>query len=78
MGGLGGRRVEHTFANLGTGLGLEKRGLRLFPQNERSRITYVLPGQTRRYPKEAFFSTFRYFRWKAVPKECMSVALSMS
>ena len=55
LGGLGGRRVEHTFANLGTGLGLEKRGLRATLQNERSRITYVLPGQTRRYPKEAFF-----------------------
>lgn len=54
LGGLGGRRVEHTFANLGTGLGLEKRGLRATLQNERSRITYVLPGQTRRYPKEAF------------------------
>ena len=28
LGGLGGRRVEHTLANLCTGLGLEKRGVR--------------------------------------------------
>ena len=28
LGGLGGRRLEHTLANLCTGLGLEKRGVR--------------------------------------------------
>ena len=55
LGGLGGRRLEHTFANLCTGLGLEKRGVRATLQDERSRITFVMPGETRRYPKEDYF-----------------------
>ena len=59
LGGLGGRRVEHTLANLCTGLGLEQRGVRTTLLDERSRITYVMPGETRRYPKEKyFFSAF--------------------
>ena len=44
LGGLGGKRVEHTLANLCTGLGLEKRGVRATLQDERSRITYCAPG----------------------------------
>ena len=55
LGGLGGRRLEHTLANLCTGLGLEKRGVRAMLQDERSRITFVMPGETRRYPKEDYF-----------------------
>ena len=55
LGGLGGRRLEHTLANLCTGLGLEKRGVRVMLQDERSRITFVMPGETRRYPKEDYF-----------------------
>ena len=55
LGGLGGRRVEHTLANLCTGLGLEQHGIRAALQDERSRITFVLPGESRRYPKEEFF-----------------------
>ena len=55
LGALGGRRLEHTLANLATGLGLEQRGVRTAIQNERSRITFVLPGKARRYPKEQFF-----------------------
>ena len=55
LGGLGGRRVEHTLANLCTGLGLEQRGVRTTLLDERSRITYVMPGETRRYPKENYF-----------------------
>ena len=51
LGGLGGRRLEHTLANLCTGLGLEKRGVRAMLQDERSRITFVMPGETRRYPQ---------------------------
>ena len=38
LGGLGGRRVEHTLANLCTGLGLEQRGVRTTLLDERSRI----------------------------------------
>ena len=55
LGGLGGRRLEHTLANLCTGLGLEKRGVRAMLQDERSRITFVMPGETRRYHKEDYF-----------------------
>lgn len=55
LGALGGRRLEHTLANLCTGLGLERQGVRTTLQDERSRITYILPGQSRQYPKDAFF-----------------------
>ena len=55
LGALGGRRVEHTLANLCTGLGLEQRGIRAALQDERSRITFVLPGESRSYPREEFF-----------------------
>ncbi len=41
--------------NLCTGLGLEQRGVRTTLLDERSRITYVMPGETRRYPKEKYF-----------------------
>ena len=55
LGGLGGRRLELTLANLCTGLGLEKRGVRAMMQDERSRIPFVMPGEPRRYPKEDYF-----------------------
>ena len=55
LGALGGRRLEHTLANLCTGLGLEQRGVRATLLDERSRITFVRPGEERRYPKEEFF-----------------------
>ena len=44
LGALGGKRVEHTLANLCTGLGLEQHGIRA-----------ALQGESRRYPKEEFF-----------------------
>ena len=55
LGVLGGRRLEHTLANLCTGLGLEQRGVRATLLDERSRITFVMPGETRRYPKDEYF-----------------------
>ena len=55
LGALGGKRVEHTLANLCTGLGLEQRGVRTTLLDERSRITFVMPGETRRYPKDGYF-----------------------
>ena len=55
LGALGGKRLEHTLANLCTGLGLEQRGIRATLQNERSRITFVRPGEERTYPKGEFF-----------------------
>ena len=38
-----------------TGLGLEQRGVRATLLDERSRITFVMPGETRRYPKDGYF-----------------------
>lgn len=55
LGVLGGKRLEHTLANLCTGLGLEQRGVRTTLQDERSRITFVMPGETRSYPKQSYF-----------------------
>lgn len=55
LGALGGHRLEHTLANLCTGLGLEQRGVHAVLQDERSRITFILPGESRTYPKEEFF-----------------------
>ena len=51
----GGPRLEHTLANLCTGLGLEQQGVRAVLQDERSRVTFLLPGQTRTYPREDYF-----------------------
>ena len=55
LGALGGKRMEHTMSNLCTALGLEQRGVRATLQDERSRITFVRPGESRTYPKEEFF-----------------------
>ena len=55
LGALGGRRLEHTLANFCTGLGLEQKGIRTTIRNEQSRVTFVLPGETRTYPREEFF-----------------------
>ena len=52
LGALGGRRLEHTLANLCTGLGLARQGVRPTPEDERSRITSLLPGQSRQSPQE--------------------------
>ncbi len=70
LGALGGRRVEHTLANLCTGLGLEQRGIRAAIQDERSRITFVLPGETRCYPKEDFFF-FSAFPMEGARRGCV-------
>jgi thiamine pyrophosphokinase len=55
LGALGGKRLEHTLANLATGLGLAKRGVAVRLCDERTRVSYVLPEQEARYPKEAYF-----------------------
>lgn len=55
LGALGGRRLEHTLANLCTGFGLEQRGVCTTLLDERSRITFVLPGQSRSYCKGEYF-----------------------
>ena len=46
LGALGGARLEHTLANLATGLGLQKQGVDTCLANERSEIRFLLPGHT--------------------------------
>lgn len=55
LGALGGARIEHTLANLSTGLWLEQRGVRAELLSEQSRVTYVRPGETRKYNTEKYF-----------------------
>ena len=77
LGALGGKRLEHTLANLCTGLGLEQRGVRVTIQDERSRVSYVLPGETRSYPKEDYFF-FSVFPLEGRPRVCARAVRSMN
>ncbi len=45
LGALGGARLEHTLANLATGLFLAKNGVNVLLANERSEIRYLVPGR---------------------------------
>ena len=74
LGCLGGPRLEHTLANLCTGLGLEQQGVRAVLQDERSRVTFLLPGQTRTYPREDYFYLVGVSPWRAAPRGCASGA----
>jgi len=51
LGALGGRRIEHTLANLSTALWLAKQGVEVTVLDEHSRISYVCPGRPRQYTK---------------------------
>lgn len=44
LGALGGARMEHTLANLATGLYLAKGGVQVRLADERSELHYLLPG----------------------------------
>lgn len=44
LGALGGRRLEHTLANLATGLYLSKHGVRTLLADEASELHFLLPG----------------------------------
>lgn len=57
LGALGGLRIEHTLANLSTGLWLAKQGVSVQLADENSRISYVLPG----YPAELEHRENEYF-----------------
>lgn len=46
LGALGGHRLEHTLANIGTGLWLEKQGVRVTIADEDSLLCYLMPGET--------------------------------
>ena len=45
LGGLGGARIEHTFANISTGLFLARSGVDTLLADERSELRYLLPDQ---------------------------------
>ena len=45
LGALGGARLEHTLANLATGLYLAKNGVNVLLANERSELRYLVPGR---------------------------------
>ena len=46
LGALGGARLEHTLANLCTGLWLQKQGVETLLADERSEVRFLLPGRT--------------------------------
>ena len=60
LGALGGKRLEHTIANLSTGLYLAKRGVNAVIANEQSEIHYFMPGKPLTLSKEnwMYFSVF--------------------
>ena len=60
LGALGGLRMEHTLANLATGLWLEKQGVRAILEDERSRVQYLMPGRPLRLARAnwPYFSLF--------------------
>ena len=45
LGALGGARIEHTFANISTGLYLSLHGIKTILADARSEMHYLLPGQ---------------------------------
>lgn len=45
LGALGGARLEHTLANLATGLYLAKNGVNVLLANEHSELRYLVPGR---------------------------------
>lgn len=55
LGALGGARMEHTLGNLASGLWLEQHGVRAALVNEKSRVTFVRPGERRAYLRDKYF-----------------------
>lgn len=52
LGALGGHRLEHTLANIGTGLWLEKQGVQVTLADEDSLLCYLMPGGHLELPYE--------------------------
>lgn len=52
LGALGGKRLEHTLANISTGLFLAKQKIDVTIADEHSHIHYLLPGQTMQFKRE--------------------------
>ena len=51
LGALGGARMEHTLANIATGLYLARAGVQVILADERSELHYLLPDQPLRLPR---------------------------
>ena len=51
LGALGGARMEHTLANIATGLYLARNGAEVCIADERSELHYLLPGRPLRLPR---------------------------
>lgn len=51
LGALGGARMEHTLANIATGLYLARAGVRVILADERSELHYLLPGHPLSLPR---------------------------
>ena len=75
LGALGGKRLEHTLANLCTGLGLEQRGSP-FRMSAAASVTYspVRPAATPRKIISSFLSS----RWRERPRVCARAVRSMN
>lgn len=56
LGALGGARLEHTLANLATGLYLAKNGVKVLLANERSELHFLVPNT----PMELHRSDWKY------------------
>ena len=56
LGALGGARLEHTLANLATGLYLAKNGVKVLLANERSELHFLVPNT----PMELHRSAWKY------------------
>lgn len=54
LGALGGLRIEHMMANLGTGLWLEQQGIHTELLNENSRVRFLLPGTEQVWRREGY------------------------
>lgn len=54
LGALGGARMEHTLANIGTALWLEQQGVHTTLMNEKSRVSVVLPSEVRTFVRSGY------------------------
>lgn len=55
LGALGGKRMEHTLANLSTGLWLAKQGIEVVLADQQSELHYLLPGKPLTLKQEEWF-----------------------
>ncbi len=54
LGALGGARMEHTLANIGTALWLEQQGVHTTLMNEKSCVSVVLPSEVRTFVRSDY------------------------